>query len=125
MAKRFITPAGIKSIYSLTELKIKFYYLDFYDLSNNDLHLINSEPIDAIIVKMHYMTVELLKKLSKKSEPLLPTVVEIGSHLFGRQVESKVFTSSINVKTHKELLTIFINLVNHFLTTYQNFRSTK
>lgn len=125
MAKRFITPAGIKSIYSLTELKIKFYYQDFYDLSNNDLHLINSEPIDAIIVKMHYMTVELLKKLSKKSEPLLPTVVEIGSHLFGRQVESKVFTSSINVKTHKELLTIFINLVNHFLTTYQTFRSTK
>ena len=125
MAKRFITPAGVKSIYSLTELKIKFYYLDFYDLSNNDLHLINSEPIDAIIVKMHYMTVDLLKKLSKKSEPLLPTVTEIGSHLFGRQVESKVFTSSINVKTHKELLTIFINLVNHFLTTYQNFRSTK
>lgn len=125
MAKRFITPSGVKSIYSLTELKIKHYYLDFYDLKHTQLHLINPERIDEIIVKMHYMTVELLKKLLKKEDPLLPTVIEVGNHLFGRQTESKTFTSSKSIMTHQELLDIFINLVNHHLTTYQNFRRSR
>jgi hypothetical protein len=121
MAKKLITPAGIKFLYSINDIMLRISYMTELDLEMNQLsYLSNQNKVEFV-----KLTREIIQKrwlsLKNKHASIVPTYEEVACYCFGVNYKNSLYMSKKMNKTHYECIKIVTDAFDYFDGIYQSY----
>lgn len=123
MAKKVITPAGIKFIYSINDIMLKQMYLTYLDLDSPDLRQISHLKRFELVELIRIIIIERWRVIRENHSYVVPTRPEIACYLFGAKSKSNVYMLEKEVKTHEYNVKLLVESYDYFTGLYQNYAS--
>jgi len=123
MAKKVITPAGIKFIYSINDVMLKQMYLSKLDLDSRSLKQISHLKRFELVELIRLIIIERWKVLRENHSYVVPTRPEIACYLFGVKSKSNTYMLDKEVRTNEYNVKLLVESYDYFTGLYQNYAS--
>lgn len=123
MAKKVITPAGIKFIYSINDVMLRQMYLSKLDLDSRSLKKISHLKRFELVELIRLIIIERWKVLKENHSYVVPTRPEIACYLFGVKSKSNTYMLDKEIRTNEYNIKLLVESYDYFTGLYQNYAS--